>query len=701
MLEVRDRLNFEDYLDSLLNSVESDDLEFKSAAGGFPGSFWDTYSAFANSEGGVIVLGVIERKGKFYIDNLSDEQIEKYTKDFWNNVNNRATVSCNLLRTEDVVVEDYNGHKLMLFFIPRASREQRPVYRTSQPYNGTFKRNHEGDYKCTEREVQRMFSDANVSNPADSRILRNYSLNDLDMESVAQYRQLFKLAKPDHPWSVLSDFEFLKKIGAYRTDRGTKEEGFTVAGVLMFGKEDAITDNECCPDFFPDYQEKLSDNPEIRWTNRICPDGTWEANLFQFYLRVLPRLSAVLPKPFILEGNIRRDETPAHVAVREALVNLCIHTDYSENATMVVRLYSNKIVFTNPGTLLVSKMQYYGESASVCRNKTLQKMFMLIGSAEKAGSGVDKILAGWRFANWRAPMLRTLSQPDLVELTMMMESMMDEETKERLVLIFGTEVFSLGHERLLTLNAACTDGYITNESLRVVLNQHKAEVADLLKDMCKHKLLVQEGYGRGTKYRLPMTVKVASSDSKVASSDSKVASSGSKVASSGSKVASSGSKVASSGSKVASSGSKVASSGSKVASSGSKVASSGSKVASSGSKVASSGSKVASSGSKVASSGSKVASSGSKVASSGSKVASSPMPNLIKQRMSYSELKDKICSFCSDWVSVDELAEELRRKRTYLRNKIIPKMLEDNSLEMLFPGVPNHPRQKYKSTVKK
>ena len=126
MLEVRDRLNFEDYLDSLLNSVESDDLEFKSAAGGFPGSFWDTYSAFANSEGGVIVLGVIEKKGKFYIDNLSDEQVEKYTKDFWNNVNNRATVSCNLLKTEDVVVEDYNGHKLMLFFMKDNIRRDDP-----------------------------------------------------------------------------------------------------------------------------------------------------------------------------------------------------------------------------------------------------------------------------------------------------------------------------------------------------------------------------------------------------------------------------------------------------------------------------------------------------------------------------------------------------------------------------------------------
>ena len=83
MLEVRDRLNIEDDLDSLLNSIESDDLEFKSAAGGFPGSFWDTYSAFANSEGGVIVLGVIEKKGKFYIDNLSDEQINGHQGLYW------------------------------------------------------------------------------------------------------------------------------------------------------------------------------------------------------------------------------------------------------------------------------------------------------------------------------------------------------------------------------------------------------------------------------------------------------------------------------------------------------------------------------------------------------------------------------------------------------------------------------------------
>ena len=240
-------------------------------------------------------------------------------------------------------------------------------------------------------------------------------------------------------------------------------------------------------------------------------------------------------------------------------------------------------------------------------------------------------------------MLRLLTQPDIVELTMMMESLVDNTTMERLALIFGPEITSVGQMRLLALNAACIDGYVTNESLRVVLDIHKGEIADLLKDMCKEGLLVQEGYGRGTRYYLPKV------------------------------------------------GSKVASSGTKVASTDSNITSN---IASSISKVASSGSKVASLGSNIPSN---IASSASNITSSDSKVASSD----IKLRMTYTKLKEEICTFCSDWVSIDELADGIHRKRTYLRNKIIPKMLADNSLEMLFPGVPKHPRQKYKSIVNK
>ena len=80
-----------------------------------------------------------------------------------------------------------------------------------------------------------------------------------------------------------------------------------------------------CSIYFPDYQEKMSVDENVRWTDRICMDGTWEANLFQFYRRVYPKLSSVLPKPFRLENGVRLEDTTTHVALREAFVNTLVH----------------------------------------------------------------------------------------------------------------------------------------------------------------------------------------------------------------------------------------------------------------------------------------------------------------------------------------------------------------------------------------
>ena len=536
MIEVRNISDFNDYLESLLVQNESDDLEFKSAAGGFPGNFWDTYSAFANTDGGTIVLGVKEKNGKFFLDNLSPEQIEKYRKDFWNNVNNPSTISHNLMRKEDVIVGNYKGFGFMLFFVPRAPRELRPVYRTNEPYKGTYKRNYEGDYKCTEQEVRRMFADADDSRPVDSRILKNYTIKDIDKDALAGYRQLFKVSHPDHPWHTLSDIELLRMLGGYRRDRQTGEEGFTVAGLLMFGKTQAITDVECTPHFFPDYQEHLTEEESIRWTNRICADGTWEANLFNYYQRVLPRLQSALPKPFILEGNIRKEDTPAHIAVREALINLCIHADYSINASLVVRHELHRFVFSNPGTLLVSLDQYYTGGESVCRNKSLQKMFSMIGVAEKAGSGTDKIMKGWREANWRSPNIYEQQGPDKVVLVMPMESFLSEKAKSKLTEKFGIIANSFDHHVLSILALACDEGSVTNMRLRYSLSLHKSEIANILKTMTQKGLLVSEGYGRGMRYMLPQKgpdfLNMATSETNVATSETNVATSETNVATS-------------------------------------------------------------------------------------------------------------------------------------------------------------------------
>lgn len=168
-----------------------------------------------------------------------------------------------------------------------------------------------------------------------------------------------------------------------------------------------------------DYQERLyTDDARVRWTDRIYPDGTWEANLFQFYIRVYNKLIQVLPKPFKLVGDARQEETAAHDAVREALINCIIHQDLNATGNIVVRRTENELTFSNPGMMLVSKQQYFKGGRSICRNPNLQKMFMLLGKAEKAGSGVDKILAGWKELGWDAPVLSEEVQPDYVVLTL-------------------------------------------------------------------------------------------------------------------------------------------------------------------------------------------------------------------------------------------------------------------------------------------
>ena len=76
-------------LDRIEEFREGNQLEAKAAQGGLPDTLWDSYSAFANTDGGCILLGVKERDDHtLYVVWLKDA--EKMKKDVWNNYGERA-----------------------------------------------------------------------------------------------------------------------------------------------------------------------------------------------------------------------------------------------------------------------------------------------------------------------------------------------------------------------------------------------------------------------------------------------------------------------------------------------------------------------------------------------------------------------------------------------------------------------------------
>ena len=377
-------------LKSLNNYREHKQLEAKSAKGGFPNSLWETYSAFANSDGGVILLGVKETKdGNLLPESGADA--EKLRKDFWNMVNNRQKISANIVTDRMVTVENVDGNDILVVRVPRAERSARPIYVGLDPKSGTYRRNHDGDYHCSIEEVSLMFRDASAVTQ-DAKALINMDSSVFCMDSVKGYRNFFRTSHSNHLWNNEDDEMFLRKIGAITIgDDGLYHP--TAAGLLMFGYEYEITRE--FPNYFLDYQENRSLGA-TRWTDRLTStSGDWSGNVFDFVIEALRRMQQGLKVPFVLKGNQRVDDTPIHKLLREAITNAVVHADFYGRQGLVIQKSEYGYKLSNPGSVRISISEAINGGISDPRNGIMLKMFSLIDFGERAGSGLNGICKVW------------------------------------------------------------------------------------------------------------------------------------------------------------------------------------------------------------------------------------------------------------------------------------------------------------------
>ena len=403
---------------------EDNRREVKKANGGLPNSLWDTYSSFANCYGGVIILGVKEEKdGSWRTTGLKNEA--KLRKDFWDTINNPKKVNLNLLTDDDVETYLYgpNDDIIMVIYVPMAKREQKPIYINNDIFNGTFRRNYEGDYHCTRLQVKAMLRDQ-TERTMDMEILDKVPMEDLNYDTIHGYRNSHRTLKEGHPFERLGDPEYLRSIGAAAVSEEDGQLHPTAAGMLMFGNEYDIVRH--FPEYFLDYREEM--DSAIRWTDRLqSSSGEWSGNVCDFYFRVYNKIIKDVKVPFKMVGGERVDDTPVHKALREALANCLINADYHGVRGVVIRKEADKITFANPGYVRTGKKQMRLGGESDPRNKSLMKMFNLINIGERAGSGVPNIFNVWNDEGWEEPVIEERFDPDRTILTL---SFLKKQTKK-------------------------------------------------------------------------------------------------------------------------------------------------------------------------------------------------------------------------------------------------------------------------------
>ncbi|MBF0115877.1 MAG: putative DNA binding domain-containing protein [Magnetococcales bacterium] len=487
---------------------ESWDCEAKSATGRdgrghLPASVWETYSAMANTEGGIILLGVRERRNG-QLQPIGIPDIERIEQNFWNQINDPDKVSRNLLRRQDVEQVEVAGNSLFMIRVPRAERRQRPIFLNGNPLKGTFVRRHDGDHRASDEAVRRFLAEAEES-PRDGEILAGYDLSDLEADSLVAFRNLFRTQFPGHPFLAGDDREMLRQLGGWTQERTSGREGLTLAGLLMFGKQRSILDR--IPDYHLDYQHlpEANDPSELRWIDRITLDGTWPGNLFEFFRKVVPRLRDGVRIPFQLgQDLLRRDDTPQHEALREALVNALIHADHTARGGIRVRRAPHRFEFVNPGTLRIPKEQVRRGGRSDCRNPAIQRMFQMIGVGEKAGSGFPRIVQAWHEQHWRVPLLEEDYELYETCLTLNTLSLLPVEVGEALEQRFPGQLAALTQEGRLALATAFLEGRVSNSRLQELTECHPNDLTEMLRGLVRAGYLESHGKQRWTWYALPM-----------------------------------------------------------------------------------------------------------------------------------------------------------------------------------------------------
>lgn len=378
----------QDELLARLNGIEWNDFECKRAQRGVPEDAYKTVSAFANTAGGWLVFGVSEVNGQLEVTGV--EKPDKVQNDFLAVL--RGGQKLNRVIMVGAHRYEIYGKHVFSFYVPEASRSEKPVYLKGDPRQSYLRRG-AGDEQCTQSELERFLRDA-AQERYDGVALADIPVDQcFDEATVKWYQAQFVRRNPEHgeitdPITFLLNWNFVVEQGGQQLP--------TRAGVLLFGTGRYV--RQVLPRPVLDYQriDTAFDqwSAEQRWHDRYV----FEENIFQTWHGLVSRYMRIAEHPFSLDpATLRRnDDPPDYVAFREAAINLLIHQDYGDHGRKAsIKLFADRTVFWNPGDAFATEAELLDPTEKEVRNPAIVKAFRRIGLSDQAGTGIRAIIRNW------------------------------------------------------------------------------------------------------------------------------------------------------------------------------------------------------------------------------------------------------------------------------------------------------------------
>jgi ATP-dependent DNA helicase RecG len=365
----------------IISRGESPFVEFSKCTTELTDSVFQSLCSFLNKGGGSLIVGVHDF-GK--IVGVAEIFIESMLKKFANAMEHEFSPSFPLAPQ----IVEINEKKLFYIDVPQSPQVHR--YK-NKVYDRVGRDVCDITYSYSLIENlylrKRNESSENIVCP----FLRMSELDDMAFRTM---REHIAAIRPDHPWLLLSDEELLHTNGFWGKDPISDKEGFVLAAVLLFGKEETIhnyspvtyrTDAIYRNVGYDKFSQLASDYPESRYDDR----DIIFSNLITSYSRLMKFIQRNLPKRVLNKGitsvNIREK------LFNEIVTNLLVHREYTHKSPCRLLIFSDKVITENGTSSICDRRTSLNSLEVQTRNPLITNVFQAMGWIEERGSGKKNI----------------------------------------------------------------------------------------------------------------------------------------------------------------------------------------------------------------------------------------------------------------------------------------------------------------------